>query len=40
MTAKLWAVVRREYLARVRTKAFVIGTILGRALEPKGSPNA
>ncbi len=29
MSAKLWAVVRREYLERVRTKAFVIGTILG-----------
>jgi len=29
VSAKLWAVVRREYLARVRTKAFVIGTILG-----------
>jgi ABC-2 type transport system permease protein len=29
MTAKLWAVVRREYLERVRTKGFVIGTILG-----------
>ena len=29
MSAKLWAVVRREYLERVRTKAFVIGTVLG-----------
>ena len=29
MTAKLRAVVRREYLERVRTKGFVIGTILG-----------
>ena len=29
MIAKLWAVVRREYLERVRTKGFVIGTILG-----------
>jgi len=29
MTAKLWAIVRREYLERVRTKGFVIGTILG-----------
>ncbi len=29
MTAKLWAIVRREYLERVRTKAFMIGTILG-----------
>jgi ABC-2 type transport system permease protein len=29
MTAKLWAVVRREYLERVRTKGFLIGTVLG-----------
>jgi ABC-2 type transport system permease protein len=29
MSAKLWAVVKREYLERVRTKGFVIGTILG-----------
>jgi ABC-2 type transport system permease protein len=29
MSAKLWAVVRREYVERVRTKAFVVGTILG-----------
>ena len=29
MSAKLWAIVRREYLERVRTKGFVIGTILG-----------
>ncbi len=29
MSAKLWAVVRREYLERVRTKGFVIATILG-----------
>jgi ABC-2 type transport system permease protein len=29
MSPKLWAVVRREYVERVRTKAFVIGTILG-----------
>ncbi len=29
MSAKLWAIVRREYIERVRTKAFVIGTILG-----------
>ncbi len=28
MSAKLWAVVRREYLERVRTKSFVISTIL------------
>ena len=32
MSAKLWAVVRREYLERVRTKGFVIGTILGPLL--------
>jgi ABC-2 type transport system permease protein len=29
MSAKLRAIVRREYLERVRTKGFVIGTILG-----------
>jgi ABC-2 type transport system permease protein len=29
VSAKLWAVVRREYLERVRTKGFVIGTVLG-----------
>jgi ABC-2 type transport system permease protein len=29
VSAKLWAIVKREYIARVRTKAFVIGTILG-----------
>ena len=29
MSPKLWAVVKREYVERVRTKAFVIGTILG-----------
>lgn len=29
MSAKLWAIVRREYLERVRTKAFVVGTVLG-----------
>ena len=29
MTAKLWAIVRREYVERVRTKGFVIGTVLG-----------
>jgi ABC-2 type transport system permease protein len=29
VSAKLWAVVRREYVERVRTKAFLIGTILG-----------
>ncbi len=32
MTAKLWAVVKREYIERVRTKGFVIGTILGPLL--------
>jgi ABC-2 type transport system permease protein len=32
MSGKLWALVRREYLARVRTKGFVIGTILGPLL--------
>ena len=26
---KLWAVIRREYLERVRSKAFIIGTIIG-----------
>jgi ABC-2 type transport system permease protein len=29
VSAKLWAIVKREYVERVRTKAFVIGTILG-----------
>ncbi|MGH7656791.1 MAG: ABC transporter permease, partial [Gemmatimonadales bacterium] len=29
---KLWAVIRREYLAKVRTKAFIVGTILGPIL--------
>lgn len=32
MNGKLWAIVRREYLERVRTKGFVIGTVLGPAL--------
>jgi ABC-2 type transport system permease protein len=32
MSPKLWAVVKREYIERVRTKAFVIGTILGPLL--------
>jgi ABC-2 type transport system permease protein len=32
MSGKLWAVVKREYLERVRTKGFVIGTILGPLL--------
>ena len=27
--AKLWAVIRREYLERVQTKAFIIGSLLG-----------
>jgi ABC-2 type transport system permease protein len=29
---KLWAVIRREYLERVRTRGFVIGTVLGPLL--------
>jgi ABC-2 type transport system permease protein len=29
VSAKLWAVIRREYVERVRTKGFVIGTVLG-----------
>jgi ABC-2 type transport system permease protein len=29
VSAKLWAVIRREYIERVRTKGFVIGTVLG-----------
>jgi len=32
VSTKLWAVVRREYLERVRTKGFVIGTVLGPLL--------
>jgi ABC-2 type transport system permease protein len=32
MSGKLWAVVRREYIERVRTKGFVISTVLGPAL--------
>ena len=32
MNAKLWWIVRREYIERVRTKAFVIGTILAPTL--------
>ena len=32
MPGKLWAVIRREYLERVRSKAFIIGTILGPVL--------
>ena len=30
--AKLWAVIRREYLERVQTKAFIIGSALGPVL--------
>ena len=30
--AKLWAVIRREYLERVQTKAFIIGSLLGPVL--------
>lgn len=32
MARKLWAVIRREYLERVRSKAFIIGTVLGPVL--------
>jgi ABC-2 type transport system permease protein len=32
VSAKLWAVVRREYLERVRTKGFIVATILGPLL--------
>jgi ABC-2 type transport system permease protein len=32
VSAKLWAIVRREYIERVRSKGFVIGTILGPLL--------
>lgn len=32
MSGKLWAVIRREYLERVRTKGFVIATVLGPVL--------
>jgi ABC-2 type transport system permease protein len=32
MNAKLWAIVKREYVERVRSKAFVVGTILGPLL--------
>ena len=32
MPGKLWAVIRREYLERVRSKAFIIATILGPIL--------
>ena len=29
---RIWAVIRREYLERVRTKGFIIGTVLGPLL--------
>ena len=32
MSAKLWAIVRREYVERVRTRSFVIATVLGPVL--------
>src|SRR5574341_74818 len=32
MNAKLWAIVRREYLERVRTRGFLVATILGPVL--------
>jgi ABC-2 type transport system permease protein len=32
MSRKLWAIVKREYVERVRSKAFVVGTILGPLL--------
>lgn len=32
MSSKLWAIVKREYIERVRSKAFVVGTILGPLL--------
>jgi ABC-2 type transport system permease protein len=32
VSAKLWAIVRREYLERVRTKGFLIATVLGPLL--------
>jgi len=32
VSAKLWAVVRREYIERVRTRGFLIGTVLGPLL--------
>jgi ABC-2 type transport system permease protein len=32
VSAKLWAIVKREYVERVRTKSFLIGTILGPLL--------
>ena len=30
--SKLWAVMRREFEARVRTRAFVIATVVGPVL--------
>jgi ABC-2 type transport system permease protein len=32
VSAKLWAVVKREYVEKVRTKSFVVGTVLGPLL--------
>ncbi len=32
MTSRLWPIIRREYLERVRTKAFIIATVLGPLL--------
>jgi ABC-2 type transport system permease protein len=32
VSAKLWAVVKREYIERVRTRGFLIGTVLGPLL--------
>jgi len=32
VSAKLWAVVKREYVERVRTRGFLIGTVLGPLL--------
>jgi len=32
MSRKLWVIVRREYVERVRTRGFVIGTVLGPLL--------
>jgi ABC-2 type transport system permease protein len=32
MLTRVWAIVRREYLERVRSKAFIVGTVLGPIL--------
>src|SRR5258707_6974730 len=32
MTSRLWPIMRREYLERVRSKAFIIATVLGPLL--------